>query len=65
MDIPDEGRESMSKQPTVSEAEAKVAAKRAAFDRAATELEDAQRELQLAGAAFSAAEREKAEASAE
>jgi hypothetical protein len=49
----------MSKQ--VSEAEATVAAKRAAFDRAAKELEDATRELQLAGAAYSAVEREKAE----
>jgi len=51
----------MSKQPTVSEAESKVASKRTAFDRAATELEQAQRELQLASAAYSAAGRAKAE----
>jgi hypothetical protein len=38
-----------------------VAAARAKFDRAAKELEDAQRELQLASAAYSAAERAKAE----
>lgn len=50
----------MSKQLKVSDAEAKLAAKRAAFDRA-RELEDAQRELQLAGAVYSAAERAEAE----
>lgn len=52
----------MSKQLKVSDAEAKVAAKRAAFDRAAKELEDAQRDVQLASAAYSAAERARAEA---
>lgn len=45
----------MSKQ--VSDAGAKVAAARSKFDRAAKELEDAQRDLQLALAASSAAER--------